>query len=63
MADAAVEPDAKGCVVVLLENHGCEPVEVEKGQVIGELHQANWCQVEEDPQEEGKLVAAVHDQW
>ena len=59
MADAAVEPDAKGCVVVLLENYGCEPVEVEKGQVIGELHRANWCQVEEDPQEEGKLVAAV----
>ena len=30
-----------------------------EGQVIGELHRANWCQVEEDPQEGGELVAAM----
>ena len=31
MSEAAVEPDADDRVVVVLENHRCEPVEVEEG--------------------------------
>ena len=36
MSEAAVEPDADNCVVVVLKNHRCEPVEVEEGQVLHE---------------------------
>jgi len=33
MPEAAVEPDGEDCVVLVVENHGCEPVEVEEGQM------------------------------
>ena len=40
LSEAAVKPDADNCVVVVLENHRCEPVKVEEGQVLGRLHEA-----------------------
>ena len=43
MTDAAVQPDAEGHVVVVLENHKAEPVVVEEGQVLGHLHEATLC--------------------
>ena len=61
LSEAAVEPDADNCVVVVLENHRCEPVEVEEGQVLGRLHEAKlWVDIGNESQEEqGDLVSAV----
>ena len=55
LSEAAVEPDADNCVVVVLENHRCEPVEVEEGQVLGRLHEAKlWVDTAEG------IITACH---
>lgn len=48
MPKAAVEMDEGGCVMVMMENHGWGPVEVDRGQVIGQVQVAKLCQVEPD---------------
>ena len=47
--------------MVVLENHRCEPVEVEEGQVLGRLHEAKlWVDTGNESQEEqGDLVSVV----
>ena len=37
MPETVVEPDVEGCVMMVMENHGCEPVVLEEGYVLGEL--------------------------
>lgn len=55
MSEAA---DENGCIVVIMENHGCVPVKVEAGQALGEVQEAELCQVEEGQCGE-LLMAAV----
>ncbi len=39
MPEAAVEEDECGCVVVMMENHGVEPVEVQEGWILGKVEE------------------------
>ena len=60
MSDAAVEVDGNNCVVVVLENHGYAPVELEGGRVLGEIQEVELCEVvDSELGKEGKLVSAV----
>ena len=60
MSDAAVELDGNNCVVVVLENHGYAPVELEGGRVLGEIQEVELCEVvDSELGKEGKLVSAV----
>ena len=53
------EPDAEDCVVVELENHRCEPVEVEDGQV-STLYEAKLCvNADIESHEQGGMVSAI----
>ena len=58
MAEAAVEEDADGCVVVVMENHGVTPVEVQEGQILGKVEEVGLCQLDSGC-EEGGLVSAI----
>ena len=51
LPEAVVEPDVEGCVMMVMENHGCEPVVLEEGYVLGELQKCN-----EASDGEGRLV-------
>lgn len=57
MAEAAVAADENACVVVVVENHGYVPVELEEGQILGEVQEVELCQ-RQSVTEEG-LVSAV----
>ena len=39
IAEAVVEPDSDGMLIVLLENHSCKPIVLEKGVVLGTLQE------------------------
>ena len=57
MSEAAVELDEGNCVVMVLENHTLEPVEVEEGLVLGRVQEAK---IPGEPEEESSgVVAAV----
>ena len=55
MPEGVVEMDEEDCVVVMMENHGWEPVEVDRGQVIGQVQVAALCQVVPDDFSEDRL--------
>ena len=57
MSEAAVELDEGNCVVMVLENHTLDPVEVEEGLVLGRVQEAK---IPGEPEEESSgVVAAV----
>ena len=39
---AVVEPDVEGCVMMVMESHGCEPAVLEEGYVCGELQDVKF---------------------
>lgn len=45
--------------VVVMENQGGETVEVEKGQVLGKLEEAELCSIQEGEAEDEALISAV----
>ena len=47
MAEAVVEPDDNNCVVMSLENHNCDPVQVEAGQLLGAVTEVTVCELQE----------------
>ena len=57
MSEAAVELDEGNCVVMVLENHTLEPVEVEEGLVLGRVQEAKI--PDEAEGESSSVVAAV----
>ena len=45
LPEAVVEPGPDSCVMVVLENHGPDPLQLEEGEVLGWLERAEACPV------------------
>jgi hypothetical protein len=71
VAEAVVEPDREGRMTILVENHSSEPIFLEKGLVLGALHEMQLTapdpetveKLDGQPQtlrEESPLIAQVH---
>ena len=58
MPEAIVEPDGEGCVMMVMENHGCDPVVLEEGYVLGELQDVK-CNEASDSEGRQGVVSAV----
>ena len=58
LPEAVVEPDVEGCVMMVMENHGCEPVVLEEGYVLGELQDVK-CNEASDGEGRQGVVSAV----
>ena len=58
MPEAVVEPDVEGCAMIVMENHGCEPVVLEEGYVLGELQDVK-CNEASDGEGRQGVVSAV----
>ena len=63
MPEAVVVEDEDDCIVLVVENHGCMPVELEEGQVLGRVEEVESSQKvgKENLERDGMVMAVTHD--